>query len=53
MAWKTPRFRVAQASSYDQLQPSTNADKLSDSLSESWTGIGVVAGIGAVVLIMQ
>jgi hypothetical protein len=23
MAWKTPRFRVAQASSYDQLQPST------------------------------
>ena len=37
----------------DQLQPSTNADKLSDSGSESWTGIGVVAGVGAVVLIMQ
>src|SRR4029453_17646354 len=33
MAWKTPRFRVAQASSYDQLQPSTNADKLSESSS--------------------
>ena len=24
-----------------------------NSLSESWTGIGVVAGVGAVVLIMQ
>jgi hypothetical protein len=27
MAWKTARFRVAQADPYDQLQPSTNADK--------------------------
>jgi hypothetical protein len=29
MAWKTARFRVAQAGPYDQLQPSINADKLS------------------------
>jgi hypothetical protein len=29
MAWKTARLRVAQVGPYDQLQPSTNADKLS------------------------
>ena len=30
IAWKTARLRAEQAALYDQFQPSTNSDKLSE-----------------------
>jgi hypothetical protein len=35
MAWKTAHFQAAQAGPYDQLQPSTNSDKLSEGTYET------------------